>query len=145
MSMFKCYGSVTLQIKEFVCYSALHTFVCVWHYIYACVCLCVRLDGHGRQLQLHCSSSLTVINRHVSFPMVPSAWWRESSPWRVHRVGTSTPSLLTLCHMQECLVYISLRHFCICLHLFHFYGHIILSINSLITTDLQIYLRCRYN
>lgn len=115
-------GMVAYNWKENVCYSVLHTFICVWHYIYAslymwvgaCVCAClsvcvwvgVRLDGHGRQLELHCSSSLAVINRHVSFPMVPSACWSESSPWRAHRVGTSTPSLLTLCHMQECPVYV---------------------------------------
>ena len=61
-----------------------------------CVCVCVRLAGHGRQLKLHCSSSLAVINRHVSFPMVPFAWWRQSSPWRARGVQAASPPPLTL-------------------------------------------------
>lgn len=77
------------------------TFIHFWHYssymhfcvgVCVCMCLCVRLHGHGRQPELHCSSSLAVINRYVSFPMVPLAWRRESSPWRARRVSTSAPA-----------------------------------------------------
>lgn len=70
------------------------------------VCVCVRLDGHGRQLELHCSSSLAVINWHVSFPMVSLAWWRQSSPWRAPRVLTAIHRhCRPFCHTWESLMY----------------------------------------
>lgn len=119
--------SVTLSFTHLSVSDVIYMQVCICGCVCACLSVCawvgVRLDGHGRQLELHCSSSLAVINRHVSFPMVPSGCRRESSPWRARRVGTSTPSLLTLCHMQECPVYVSLRYFCTWAHLYRRWGH----------------------
>lgn len=94
--------SSSLIKKQFknLCYSALHTLsvsdiICVYLGAWACV----RLDGHGRQRKQLCSSSLAVINRYVSFPMVLFAWWRQSSPWRAQGAFIAALLLLTDCHM----------------------------------------------
>lgn len=84
--------NLALHIRKKICYP-LHFCLCLAQ---ECVSVCVggRLDGHGRRFELHCSSSLAVINRYVSFPMVAFAW--RSSPCRAQGGWTSTPSLLTL-------------------------------------------------
>lgn len=112
-SMFIRNGKLALQVKKkCVCYAALHTSAHVWHYECVSVCVCVRLDGHGRQLELHCSSSLAVINRHVSFPMVPFAWLETELTLE----GTEGPGCYTPPHVgMTCVHSAFLISECICL------------------------------
>lgn len=43
-----------------------------------------------------------------AFPWSPLPGWRQSSPWRAQGVQAAPPPLLTLCHMEEWLVYFKL-------------------------------------
>lgn len=118
--MFKFNDRQKLQVKINVSVSLTPTRLSVSDIIWDYMCVCVsvwewaRLDGHARQLELHCSSSLAVINRLVSFPMVPFAWWRQSSPWRAPWVQAAIPSLLT-CKNDLYTLNIKLVSECLCL------------------------------